>query len=145
MECDINYAEKLNQNGIRPSIQRIAIYKYLYENRIHPTVDTVYKSLYPLYPTLSRTTVYNTLHLFVTQKLIQTVKIEEEEVRYDAELKHHGHFKCVNCGTITDLMEDNIFDNIDTQLSSILPKGSIAYHQELNIWGLCPNCSKKNN
>ncbi len=35
----------LKENGIKPSYQRMQIYKFLLENRIHPTVDTIYKAL----------------------------------------------------------------------------------------------------
>ena len=32
----------LSKNGIRPSIQRLAVYRYLAENDIHPTADALY-------------------------------------------------------------------------------------------------------
>lgn len=37
--------DRLLQNGIKPSIQRIEIMQYLLEHRTHPTVDDVYKGL----------------------------------------------------------------------------------------------------
>ncbi len=50
--------------GIKPSYQRIKIYEYIFNNNIHPTVDNIYKKLLKEIPTLSKTTVYNTLKLF---------------------------------------------------------------------------------
>ena len=50
--------------GIHPSVQRIAIMDYLIKHRTHPTVDEVYTALSDEIPTLSKTTVYNTLKLF---------------------------------------------------------------------------------
>ena len=64
------YQKILQQAGIRPSIQRIAVYAFLYENRIHPDVETVYNKLNPIYPTLSKTTVYNTLKLFEEKNIV---------------------------------------------------------------------------
>ena len=55
------YQTILADAGIRPSIQRIAVYGYLCEHPVHPDVETVYDALNPIYPTLSKTTVYNTL------------------------------------------------------------------------------------
>ena len=52
--------DTLSEGGVKPSAQRIAILRYLMENRIHPTVDEIFKSLQPTTPTLSRTTDYNT-------------------------------------------------------------------------------------
>lgn len=39
-------------------------YGYLLKNHTHPTVDEVYVALCKVIPTLSKTTVYNTLRLF---------------------------------------------------------------------------------
>ena len=45
--------ELFKQNGIKATAQRIAVYKYLYENRIHPDVDTVYKNMVKDNPSFS--------------------------------------------------------------------------------------------
>ena len=71
------YNKILKDANIRPSIQRLAIFAFLKENKIHPDVETIFTQLSPLYPTLSRTTVYNTLQLFEENKIIQAVKIDE--------------------------------------------------------------------
>ena len=59
-------------------------------------------------PTLSKTTVYNTLKLFVENGITSTLTIEENEVRYDAIMTEHAHFKCDGCGTIYDIEIGNI-------------------------------------
>ena len=56
--------DTLQNYGIHPSVQRIAIMDYLLKNHTHPTVDEVYVALCKVIPTLSKTTVYNTLRLF---------------------------------------------------------------------------------
>ena len=58
--------ELFKQNGIKATAQRIAVYKYLYENRIHPDVDTVYKNMVKDNPSFSKTTVYNCLQRLPT-------------------------------------------------------------------------------
>ena len=92
----------LSEVGIKPSIQRIMIYEFLLKNNIHPTVDIVYNNLASEIPTLSKTTVYNTLKLFGEHSLIKNVNIEENEIRYDAQKHIHGHFKCTQCSKIFD-------------------------------------------
>ena len=59
----------LREHGISPSYQRIRVFEYLISNKNHPTVDMIYKELIKEIPTLSRTTVYNTLNLLVKQKV----------------------------------------------------------------------------
>jgi Fe2+ or Zn2+ uptake regulation protein len=99
----MNIPNYLTENEIKPSYQRIKIFEYLYQEMNHPTVDLIYKTLAPEIPTLSKTTVYNTLKLFVDKGITSTVTIENNEVRYDAELTLHGHFKCNICGVIVDV------------------------------------------
>ncbi len=133
-------ANLLAEKGIRPSPQRIAIYTYLKQHKTHPTVDTVYSALSPDYPTLSRTTVYNTLHLFTQNKLINAVNIEEGETRYDAELEPHIHFKCSQCGTIFDVFDDQLQD-IYKKFTGDLPDGFKTEQAEISLWGLCSSCN----
>ena len=140
---DTFYSEKINSKGIRPSVQRVAIYKYVCEHKIHPTVDTVYSALSPKYPTLSRTTVYNTLHLFSEQNLVQTIKIEDDELRYDADMTPHLHFKCTNCGKVFDIFDTEALPAFNTKCVSLMPQGFVVAHLQTNIWGLCPDCSSQ--
>jgi Fur family peroxide stress response transcriptional regulator len=106
----------LETHHIKPSHQRLKIYQYLVENRNHPNVDMIYRELSVEIPTLSKTTVYNTLNLFVERGLVSLITITENEMRYDADTSLHGHFRCDHCGTIYDLrLRHNSleFDNIE--------------------------------
>lgn len=60
----LDIGEYLKSKGVRPSEQRIRIFKYLYVNKNHPTVDMIYRELVQKMPCLSKTTVYNTLNIF---------------------------------------------------------------------------------
>ena len=65
MITKMNAKQILEGAGVRPSVQRLAVMDYLATHKTHPTVDEIYSSLAPSIPTLSKTTVYNTLKLFV--------------------------------------------------------------------------------
>ncbi|MGL5087978.1 MAG: Fur family transcriptional regulator [Cetobacterium sp.] len=90
-------------HDIKPSYQRMKIFQYLLENKIHPTVDEIYKALCPEIPTLSKTTVYNTLNLFIEKGITRVITIEENETRYDVDMDIHGHFKCIECKKVYDI------------------------------------------
>ena len=77
--------KRLQNHNIKPSVQRIAIMSYLMEHRTHPSVDEIYTALAPSIPTLSKTTVYNTLKLLSEQGAAQTLTIDERNTCYDAE------------------------------------------------------------
>jgi len=130
MEQFKNY---LIEHNIRPSLQRLMIYEYLYKNHNHPTADDIYSALSPLIPTLSKTTVYNTLKLFVHNGVAITLNIEGNELRYDADTSVHGHFKCKGCGNLFDIRISGTpeVEGID---------GFQVDEYQINIKGYCKIC-----
>ena len=74
----------LTAHNIKPSAQRIAIMEYLLSHRTHPTVDMIYNDLIGKMPTLSRTTVYNTLRLLGENDAILELTIDKHIAHYDA-------------------------------------------------------------
>ena len=96
----------LIEKGIKPSVQRIAVMGYLLEHRTHPTVDEIYSALQDRIPTLSKTTVYNTLKLFAEKKAIQSITIDERMVHFDGYRERHAHFLCQSCGKVIDVPLD---------------------------------------
>ncbi|NPA67920.1 MAG: transcriptional repressor [Chlorobi bacterium] len=137
MDTIQNITLKLTEHNIKPSLQRIKIYEYISKNLIHPAVDTIYEELIKEIPTLSKTTVYNTLKLFEKQNLIRSVNIDETEIRYDARKDTHGHFICTECGKIFDFNY-----NYNKIKINGLKEFEIT-QQNFNIKGICPEC--KNN
>ena len=93
----------LKEHGISPSPQRVAIYNFLRCNPVHPTADMIYRALKEEIPTLSLMTVYNTLKLLTKKFLVQEIRIEDGELRYDGDMRDHGHFKCIACSRVYDL------------------------------------------
>ena len=93
----------LRKIGVTPSPQRTAIYHFLRTHAIHPTAETIFAAVRPEQPSLSLTTVYNTLKLLVEKRAVREIIIEGSELRYDADMTEHGHFKCLHCGDVYDL------------------------------------------
>ncbi len=129
---------KLRERGLRPSEQRIAVYSYLLENRIHPCAEGIYQALSPQYPTLSRTTVYNTLKSFEESGLVMRLTIEDGEVRYDVNTIFHAHFKCEHCKSVTDFFPAGFEEKIPH------PGNGYEVSQiRLDFYGTCPACSER--
>ena len=57
---------------------------------------------------MSKTAVYSTLTLFLESKIVRGLYIEENEIRYDAILFNHGHFKCIKCKEIYDFAVETV-------------------------------------
>ena len=129
-------AEILRAAGLPVSSPRIEIYKHLYRNRIHPTADTLYRSLVAESPSLSKTTIYNTLKAFASHHLLQLLIIEDGELRFDVNTEPHAHFKWLKCGAVTD-----VFYQEKPQMPT-LPVGYVVTEEHICLRGFCPDCRK---
>ena len=125
----------LKKHDIRPSNIRIKILKFLLKNRIHPTVEDIYKSLIEEIPTLSKTSVYNTLNLFLEKGIVVGIALDQKELRYDINTNFHGHFKCNKCGIIYDFPIMISFPNKD-QL-----EGFEITNRDVFFYGICKECN----
>lgn len=123
----------LQEHGIKPSVQRIAIMGYLMKYLTHPTADEIYTALAPAIPTLSRTTVYNTLRLLDMHGAVQTLTIDERRTCYDADTHPHAHFLCKQCGRIYDLPDTPAAFPADTA-------GHRVHEAHYYYKGICQRC-----
>ncbi len=124
----------LKKCGIGASHPRIRILQYLRENRTHPTVDEIYIALHESMPSLSKMTVYNSLNVFMEHGLCRDVRIEEGQVRYDAFVDDHGHFKCEKCSKVID------FSTPPSIIADSSLKGSVIKQTDVFVRGICPDC-----
>jgi Fe2+ or Zn2+ uptake regulation protein len=135
-ECDL--IAELREKGISPSPQRLAVFGYLKTHPVHPTADVLMRELKPSLPTLSLTTIYNTLKLFVSKKLVNEVIIEDGELRFDADLKDHAHFKCTVCQEVFDIFPQG--EKMDISGLPPLPEGFLAECVHICFRGKCSKC-----
>ena len=136
----VSYEEltkELKDRKIRLSHQRLKILEFITNNNIHPTVDQIYIKLHKEIPTLSKTTVYNSLNALIDAGLVKIINIEDNETRYDIVSHDHGHFKCDSCGKIYDF-EINIEGLKSKDLNDFKINNKDVYFK-----GICPQCIKK--
>ena len=126
---------RLLELGIKPSLHRIAILEYLMEHMTHPTADFIFNDLYPSIPTLSKTTVYNTLKLLEEQGAIHTINIDDKNLRYDADISPHAHFKCKRCGSVHDIRSKDI-----AAFEFEKPEDCILTECQVYYKGYCKQC-----
>ncbi len=130
--------ERLTRKGIRPSAQRLAIMDYLIHHPIHPTIEDVYNALCTKLPTLSKTTVYNTLRMLSERQAAQMITIDDHRVCYDGNIEPHVHFFCKKCGRVTDL-----FGEQAPRLAEPMTiDGNIVTEQQLYYKGICRECAE---
>ena len=128
--------EYLMDHGVKPSVQRLAVMDYLLNHRTHPTADEIHSALIAQIPTLSKTTVYNTLKLFVEHGAASMLTIDEKNVKFDAETVEHAHFLCKKCNKVFDLP-------LNMELlkqSTVIPENFEVDGISLYVRGICQEC-----
>lgn len=131
---------KLRESGFKLTPQRLAIIRYLDGNKSHPHALKIHKELKRRYPTLSFSTVYNTLNMLEMIGEISSVNIFDEYVNFDPETKPHIHFYCERCGSIRDIFLDKV-EGLSIPLNEI--EGNLVKSTQIVMKGICSDCRAK--
>ena len=131
------YVKILKEHGLKVTPQRLEILRYLDTHHEHPTVDQVYSELKKRYPSLSKTTVYNTVQHLEEHGLVSALTISGSESRYDSVITPHHHFLCKNCGKIFDI-------RIECPYAQNIKAGGHRIDEVHGYFkGVCESCLKK--
>ena len=133
------YVQILKKNGLKITPQRLEILRYLDTHRTHPTADTIYSDLKKNNPSLSKTTVYNTLQHLDEHGLVYTLTISGSESRFDSNINQHHHFLCKTCGSIIDV-------DFECPNTKKVEAGGHRIDEVHGYFkGVCASCLKKQN
>ena len=100
---------RLKQAGLRPTRQRIALAKILFEaeNR-HVTAEDLHTEARAAGVSVSLATIYNSLHQFTEAGLMREVVVEAGRSYFDTNTGDHHHFFHEDTGTLEDIPSDRI-------------------------------------
>lgn len=98
---------KISGHGMKCTSQRIAIYQALLYSD-HPYVEEIYADIEKAYPSISLSTVYNTLETFAEKKLIGKIKTNNGKMRYDVRIEPHAHLYCSKSEKVIDYFDDEL-------------------------------------
>lgn len=116
--------------------QREAILQIIRCADAHYTADELLAEVKKVMPTISRATVYNTLHYLEEKREILRITGEDGCDRYDKSYVPHGHLICRDCHVIRDLELPRLPNMLKRQVG--------AYDSyELKVRYLCPECREK--
>jgi Fur family transcriptional regulator, peroxide stress response regulator len=95
--------ERLRQAGLKATGPRVMLLSALEQDRRHPTAEQLYESLQAYHPSLSLSTVYQTLDTFIRKGLCRRISDAGDRLRVDGTPQNHDHAVCRICGTIFDI------------------------------------------
>jgi Fur family peroxide stress response transcriptional regulator len=95
--------ERLRRAGLKATGPRLVLLAALEQDRSHPTAEQLYETLRPHHPSLSLSTIYQTLDTFIRTGLCRRVSAAGSRLRVDGTPQDHDHAVCRVCGTIFDI------------------------------------------
>jgi len=131
------YVKILKDHSLKITSPRLEILKYLDEHHTHPNVEEIYSTLKKKHPSLSRTTVYNSLEILKKNRIVQSLSISGSELRYDIDEELHHHFICKHCSAILDISIS--CPNMDKTLQG----GHRVEEVQGYFKGVCKKCQTK--
>lgn len=125
--------EKISKHNLKCTSQRITIYNALLALD-HPYVEEVYEAIKEDYPSISLSTIYNTLESFVENNLIWSIKIPNGKMRYDVRIEPHVHLYDSETTKVSDYYDDELISMINNHLANknIQIQGSNGLHLLIN-------------
>ena len=130
-------AERLRRAGLRVTAARLAILALFAAERRHPTAEQVHAALHEAHPSLSLSTVYETLEAFVRAGLCRRVRSGDGLMRVDGTDVDHDHAVCRGCGRIFDVERGRL------KLPAVparLPRGLTVGAVRLEYDVICSSC-----
>ena len=111
MEPSKFHTERLRASGLRPTKQRLAICKILFdrEETFHFTIEKL-KIIAEKYSKkkISLATLYNTVHSFKEKGYLKEISLKRNKTFFDTNTKHHHHFYDERMSQLIDIKDNNI-------------------------------------
>ena len=99
---------RLHRAGLKATGPRMVILAALEQDHTHPTAEHLYDTLRRDHPSLSLSTVYHTLDVFIRTGLCRRVSGPGDRLRVDGTPQDHDHAVCRLCGAIFDVARDQV-------------------------------------
>jgi Fe2+ or Zn2+ uptake regulation protein len=125
--------------GLRVTPQRQAIFRLLYGNDRHPTVEALYDAARAEMPTISLKTVYQTVHDLEALRQVRLLDLGTGSVRVDPNVEAtHQHLACSSCGLVRDVPVTDV-----PSLPARYRRDFRADAVEIIFRGVCDQCAPR--
>jgi Fe2+ or Zn2+ uptake regulation protein len=130
--------ERFRDAGLRVTPQRRALFGLLHGVTTHPTVETLYEAARDEMPTISRRTVYQTVHDLEALGEVAVLDVGTGSLRVDPNVEHaHQHLVCTGCGTVRDVL----LEVADLRVPAAQRRDFTVESVEVVFRGVCDDCA----
>lgn len=104
-----NILQRLRDADLRPTRQRLALAKLLFENGDrHVTAERLHDEAVAAGVSVSLATVYNTLHQFTAARLLREIVVDGTRSYFDSNVADHHHFYYEPNGRLEDIPAEDV-------------------------------------
>ncbi|BEH08997.1 Fur family transcriptional regulator [Geobacter sulfurreducens subsp. ethanolicus] len=128
----------LKERGMKLTPQRRTIVDILTLDNCHPSAMTIYRAAREKHPKISLSTVYSTLSLLKSLKLVRELEFEAMDNRYDMDTSNHLNLICTRCGRIEDFTDTAM---IPPEIVEKLT-GFKVHDVRFEYYGVCSKCAQ---
>ena len=125
-----NLLDKCNKLGLKMTDQRKIIIKVLSESNDHPDVEMVFQRSLKIDDKISIATVYRTIRLFESNKLLEKHEFKGFSSRYETVTTDHHHLIDIKSGEVREF-RNTFIDAMQKQMAQELGYKLVDYRLEL--------------
>ena len=108
------HTERLRASGLRPTKQRLAICKILFDRKetFHFTIEKLKKiAEKDERKKISLATLYNTIHAFKKKGYLKEISLKGNKTFFDTNTRNHHHFYDEDSSQLIDIKNENVSIN----------------------------------
>jgi Fur family peroxide stress response transcriptional regulator len=124
---------------LKQTPQRLIVIDILANTKSHPSAQTIFQQARQKAPKISMSTVYYTLNLLKTLRLIKELEFYDMDNRYEANIANHLNLICMECGKIQDYEDGLHFSSKGIEEQT----GLKPLDMRLEYYGYCADCMEK--
>ncbi len=129
---------RFRDQGLRVTPQRQVIFRLLHGVDTHPTVESLFDAARVEMPTISRKTVYQTVHDLEALGEVELLDLGTGSIRVDPNVEDtHQHLVCTRCGNIRDVL----LDIADLRMPARYRREFTVEAVEVVFRGVCDDCA----
>jgi len=137
-----NFKRILRKENLRVTPQRLEVYRQVFSTDKHREAEEIYISLLRKKIGVSRATVYRTMDILYKHGFVRRMDIGQGRWLFEPRTgsSHHDHLICVECGEITEFIDDKI----EAQQEEVARKFDFRIARHIHqLYGICKKCREQ--
>lgn len=142
MDAKKKFELYVTRKGLRHTTQRQQVLDVFLSTEKHVNIQELYDLVRKKHKGIGYATVARTVKLMCQSGVCRQVDFGDGSLRFEHKFnhEHHDHLICLDCGMFEEIYSPKL-EKIQDEL--VKKYGFVQEKHKLDIFGLCPKCTKK--